>query len=893
MASNKVEYAKRFPFHYCGLDATETGDGQFLADCPFCGKEKHFYIDGETGKYSCKVCDVTGNTYTFIRSFYETLLTVQNTSTIKKEWIKLVGDRSLSEDNLKAQGIVFYEEKREWIIPVYNLQKKVVNLRRYYMAEKGRKTKRFALPGMSLSLGGLETLKSDTETIWLCEGEWDAFALKEILEEDNPDFSDGIFWLPGSGTFQESWIDVFKDKTTILCYDFDKAGRIGRAKAANILFKHGIPENKILMVDWEQTGTNKDGYDLRDFYATNAPLSQLQSIVIECPKDNFADREEKTSEILAKFPHISERDMEWREVVDTLGQNFALSRDLKLGFKLLASNVISLNVRDSTPNWSHLVAPAGSAKTELISAFGTCKHVYILSNASSKALVSGFPGKGGSDPSLVPKIIGKTLMIKDFTEVLQMARGDQEEMMGVLRGAYDGYIVKCFGNGIVRQYPDCHFNLITGVTSVIYGDNKAAMGERFLKYPMINGNSFENIDNVLLTAIDQTGREKAIREELQAKVKTFCEVRFTKDEIPDLLPEDKEMLVGLARVLSFLRAEVTYIPGTEVLAYKPQIEYGTRPMKVMSIVLRSLGMVNGKSFDYLPTDEDREIVVRIAVGSSTPYSFDIAKKLYETGDEGLTRRGLAEELGMKSRYATVNHYLNILENLQFVTSYEGEKDDPSKPGEAPRFFRLSDEAFEIWERSRIQDFISNSPLASNEVPNRKTGSRVDSETRQRKIDKFWERVERSSEIACWPHSGRVNESGYVRIKFMGAMQYVHRIAISLHLDRPLETGEVVLHKCNNRRCCNPYHLSVGTIVENNRQIIADGRVGKRTGKRRLTKDEVLKIKQGLAMGQGTWQLAKAFDMSKQGIRDIKNKKTWKGLSYSIKITQETDLFEDE
>jgi hypothetical protein len=334
-------------------------------------------------------------------------------------------------------------------------------------------------------------------------------------------------------------------------------------------------------------------------------------------------------------------------------------------------------------------------------------------------LVSGFPAKGGADPSLIPRIIGKVLMIKDFTEVLQMGRGDQEELMGILRGAYDGYIVKCFGNGITRQYIDCHFNIVTGVTSVIYSENKASMGERFLKFPMIKGNSFENIDNVLASAIDQTGREKEIRNELQAKVKEFCEVKFSKDEIPELQEHDRYMLAGLARVVSFLRAEVLYIPGSEVLAYKPQIEYGTRPMKVMAIALRTLGMMNGEKYDYLPTDEDREIVVKLAVGSMTPYSFDIAKALYEAGEEGLTRKMLAETLGMTGRSPTVNYYLNALENVDFVCNYQGEKDDPSKPGEPPRYFRLTDEALQLWEKSRIQDFILDSPMKSSEMPRQK------------------------------------------------------------------------------------------------------------------------------------------------------------------------------
>ena len=69
------------------------------------------------------------------------------------------------------------------------------------------------------------------------------------------------------------------------------------------------------------------------------------------------------------------------------------------------------------PIWLFLIAPSGSAKTEFLRAL-TTDRVHHLSALTPNTFVSGLNQPGKKDPSLLPLLDGKVLVIKDFTAVL-------------------------------------------------------------------------------------------------------------------------------------------------------------------------------------------------------------------------------------------------------------------------------------------------------------------------------------------------------------------------------------------------------------------------------------------------------------------------------------------
>ncbi len=150
--------------------------------------------------------------------------------------------------------------------------------------------------------------------------------------------------------------------------------------------------------------------------------------------------------------------------------------------------------------------------------------------------------------------------------------------------------------------------------------------------------------------------------------------------------------------------------------------------------------------------------------------------------------------------------------------------------------------------------------------------------KKRAIKRFWNRVDRGS--SCWIWTGRVTNSGYgITCSPQGQHTTAHRRAWELTRGT-IPSGMEVCHNCpdgDNRLCCNPDHLWLGTRKENAQDSVNKGTSsrGEHHPHSKLTNEQVKQIRRLREEGQNCTTIAKQFGVSRPVISEICAGKRWK------------------
>lgn len=124
---------------------------------------------------------------------------------------------------------------------------------------------------------------------------------------------------------------------------------------------------------------------------------------------------------------------------------------------------------------------------------------------------------------------------------------------------------------------------------------------------------------------------------------------------------------------------------------------------------------------------------------------------------------------------------------------------------------------------------------------------------------------------CLIRTTNLNKSGYSRMTVNGRQMLCHRLAWEFAHGH-IPAGMVVCHACDNPPCCNPNHLFLGSIADNNRDMWTKGR-GKLSPPewQKVPPSEHAAIKSRLAGGESKTSIALSYGVTRQAIGHLARK----------------------
>tara|TARA_R110001592_G_scaffold68891_2_gene211229 strand:- start:195 stop:2255 length:2061 start_codon:yes stop_codon:yes gene_type:complete len=680
---SEKNFLKSFEAHGIEFYSEDSGDGfNFIADCPFSGKEKKFYVNKDTGQWDSKASGMSGNLYSFLRNFYRWC----QENTELSDLLGLAEAKSLPieafQENISKNPI-----NGEYVIPEYNMEGKLTGLGKYRPTSKAVYRTKYT----KVQLNHGHKISKNAQ-VFVVEGEWDFFALSHIFKVMGKDHV--VVIAPGAGTFKPEWQECFRDCKVTLCYDNDESGQKGLVKAWDLL---SFVAEEVKRVEWEEV--RKNGFDIRDLVVEickgkaakgsikKAYMKLMSLLTTKAPttskkgrESEFQKEEDENDGLPLPTP---------QEVEQVIGKWLKMTSNLPIDIML---GTIFANRIEGDPVWTFLVAPPGGSKTELLMTLNMCAEIETTTTLTSAALISGIKFAEGEDPSLLVKIDGRMLVIKDFTTILTMNPNARDEVFGVLRDAYDGYVEKFFGTGIKKSYKS-KFGILAGVTPAVdaLAAKNSSLGERFLKFRLDRFESPESEEEKIMKALSNVGQENGMREEMQRMIK-----RMMKKKIPETLPVIRDIylkkIMACAILTAYLRGSVVKDPYTGEMLCMPVREVGTRLAKQISKLGVGICIYKDK------TEFDEEIMTAITMVALDTCPDRIANLVGQLrkatkGDSkaSVTTKDLVSYTNMGD--STVSRVIEDLKVLNIVHKVDG------KMGDMKTHYRLTKKIEDLCNQS--------------------------------------------------------------------------------------------------------------------------------------------------------------------------------------------------
>lgn len=144
-------------------------------------------------------------------------------------------------------------------------------------------------------------------------------------------------------------------------------------------------------------------------------------------------------------------------------------------------------------------------------------------------------------------------------------------------------------------------------------------------------------------------------------------------------------------------------------------------------------------------------------------------------------------------------------------------------------------------------------------------------------ERFWSYVDVKGLFDCWEWQGGLDIGGYGLFFFNGKRIRSHRYSYQLY-NGDIPKGMFALHKCNNRKCVNPFHIYQGTCQDNVNDKMKANRQsrGIKHGMSKLTEIQVKEIRENKD-NLSQRKLAKIYGITKSTLQSVQKYKTWKAV----------------
>lgn len=154
------------------------------------------------------------------------------------------------------------------------------------------------------------------------------------------------------------------------------------------------------------------------------------------------------------------------------------------------------------------------------------------------------------------------------------------------------------------------------------------------------------------------------------------------------------------------------------------------------------------------------------------------------------------------------------------------------------------------------------------------------------LSDVWDLIAKGGDDECWEWQGCKNNTGYGSMTVSQKTYSAHRIVfvlsnpglISIEAPSDKHLRQFVLHKCDNRLCCNPNHMFLGNYDDNNKDAKSKGRSNAPKGANhksaKLTQEQANKIREIHKTGLSFIAIGKMFNVHANNVSRVVRGKSY-------------------